>query len=247
MVVDRSKGVPSGTEVFLRLLLGELWTLKFAQMFAYGKWLYPNRRQLHGTSELDQRCLKMRNSHQISSPPTPKITPKPHFGGPFNAKPIIQINLCKSYINRATKVKLYSYIGIGKYSGCVKIFPLGSSGGSRALNVNLGPPIISETTGARKLKLKTQLDVVKYLLSCDNYRGVSLLSHCGKVMTSIILQRIRLRTEEILTEAQAGFLAGRSTIDQLFTLRRLAETYIEFSKYLYVCYVDFKKVFDSVW
>jgi len=29
-------------------------------------------------------------------------------------------------------------------------------------------------------------------LSCDNYRGVSLLSHCGKVMTSIILQRIRL-------------------------------------------------------
>jgi len=47
-------------------------------------------------------------------------------------------------------------------------------------------------------------------LSCDNYKGVSLLS-------------------------------------QLFTLRRLAETYIEFSKYLYVCYVDFKKAFDSVW
>lgn len=86
-------------------------------------------------------------------------------------------------------------------------------------------------------------------LSCDNYnyRGASLLSHCGKVMTSIILQRIRLRTEEILSEAQAGFRAGRSTIDQLFTLRRLAETYIEFSKYLYVCYVDFKKAFDSVW
>lgn len=48
-------------------------------------------------------------------------------------------------------------------------------------------------------------------LSCDNYnyRGVSLLSHCGKVMTSIILQRIRLRTEEILSEAQAGFRAGQ--------------------------------------
>jgi len=24
-------------------------------------------------------------------------------------------------------------------------------------------------------------------LSCDNYRGVSLLSHCGKVMTTVIL------------------------------------------------------------
>jgi len=52
----------------------------------------------------------------------------------------------------------------------------------------------------------------KVKLSCDNYRGVSLLSHCGKVMTSIILQRIRQRTEEILSEAQAGFRAGRSTI-----------------------------------
>jgi len=47
-------------------------------------------------------------------------------------------------------------------------------------------------------------------------------------------QRIRLRTEEILSDTQAGFRAGRSTIDQLFTLRRLAETYIEFSKYMSV-------------
>ena len=29
-------------------------------------------------------------------------------------------------------------------------------------NVNLGPPNISESTRARKLKLKTQLDIVKY-------------------------------------------------------------------------------------
>ena len=35
----RSKGVPSGSGVFLRLLVGELWTPKLAQIFAYGKWL----------------------------------------------------------------------------------------------------------------------------------------------------------------------------------------------------------------
>jgi len=44
------------------------------------------------------------------------------------------------------------------YLGYVKVFPLGGAG---PLNVNLGPPVISETTGTRKLKLKTQLDVVK--------------------------------------------------------------------------------------
>jgi len=35
-------------------------------------------------------------------------------------------------------------------------------GGAGRLNVNLRPYIISENTGARKLKLKTQLHVVKY-------------------------------------------------------------------------------------
>jgi len=66
-------------------------------------------------------------------------------------------------------------------------------------------------------------------------------------MTSIMLQRVRQRTEEILDEAQAGLRSGRSTMNQLFTLRRLAEMYSEFSKYLYLCYVDFQKAFDSGW
>ena len=71
--------------------------------------------QLHGPSHLDQRCLKTRNSNDGYTflpnifAPKFKITPKPHFGGPFNAKPIIQIDLRKSYVNGATKVKLYRY------------------------------------------------------------------------------------------------------------------------------------------
>jgi len=52
--------------------------------------------------------------------------------------------------------------------------------------------------------------------------------------------------EEILTEAQARFRANRSTVDQIFTLRQLAEKYDEFGKELYVCYIDFRKAFDSV-
>ena len=96
---------------------------------------------VHGASDLYQRCLKTSNSEDgYTFPPnifapTPKITPKPHFGGPFNAKPIIHGAHRKSHVNGATKLKLYSYIGIGKYLGewgCVVIFPLGASGGRRA-------------------------------------------------------------------------------------------------------------------
>ena len=64
-------------------------------------------------------------------------------------------------------MKLYSYIGlgIGKYLGCVNVFPLGGvRGGAGPLNVNLGPLDISETTRPIKLNLKILLDMVKYPL-----------------------------------------------------------------------------------
>ena len=81
----------TGIGVFLRLLLGELGTPKPAQIFAHGKWLYPYRMILHGASDLDQRCLKTRNSKNGCTfppnifTPTPNI-PKTPFWGPFIAK-----------------------------------------------------------------------------------------------------------------------------------------------------------------
>ena len=84
-------------------------------------------------------------------------------------------------------------------------------------------------------------------LDCNNYRGISLLSHPGKILTYIIQQRIRYKTESILSEAQAGFRPGRGTADQLFALRQIMESCIEKGKNLVVCYIDFEKAFDRVW
>ena len=42
------------------------------------------------------------------------------------------------------------------------------TGGTGPPNLNIGPPKISETTGVRMLKLKTQLDIVKYSLWVKN-------------------------------------------------------------------------------
>ena len=47
------------------------------------------------------------------------------------------------------------------FSG-TKLFPLGGTRGRSTLSVNLGPPHISETTRARKLKFYTHLDWAKY-------------------------------------------------------------------------------------
>ena len=110
--------------------------------FAYGKWLYPYRMLLHGASDLDQRCLQTCNSKDGCTftpnifAPTPKITPKPHFGGPFNAKPIIQIALSKSHVNGATKVKLLTLqlyrFCISKYLGMYQNFSVRGVRGRRA-------------------------------------------------------------------------------------------------------------------
>ena len=54
------------------------------------------------------------------------------------------------------------------------------------------------------------------------------------------------RTEEILAEAQCGFRTNRNTIDQVFTFRQVAEKYKEFGKDSYVCYIDFRKAFNSI-
>ena len=59
--------------------------------------------------------------------------------------------LRQSHVNGATTLKLYGYIGTWKCQNLSARGRLG--GGAGPLNVNLGPPIISETTGARKLKL----------------------------------------------------------------------------------------------
>jgi len=129
----------------------------------------PIHNVLHGASDLDQRCLKTRNSEDGCTfppnifAPTPKITPKPHFVGSFNAKPIIQRALRQSHGNGATTLKLYGYIGIGTYLGvCRNFSDKGRLGYAGPLNVNLGLRDIWETTTARKLNLKIPLDMVKY-------------------------------------------------------------------------------------
>ena len=59
------------------------------------------------------------------------------------------------------------------------------------------------------------------LQQCQSYRTKSLISHPSKVMLKIILNRLNPQAEKIIAEEQAGFIAGRSTTEQIFNLRIL--------------------------
>jgi len=144
--------VPSGSGLFLRLLVWKLGTPKLAQIFAYGKRLYTHIMLVHGASvsHLDQRCLKTRNSEDGCTFPqytfilTPKITPKTPFWGTFQCKTYYTESSHKSHVTGATKLKLYSYISIGKYLGCVKIFPLGGVLETHGPLMQIWDPLLSQ-------------------------------------------------------------------------------------------------------
>ena len=82
---------------------------------------------------------------------------------------------------------------------------------------------------------------------CNNYRTISLISHPSKVMLKVLLNRLKPQAEEIIAEEQAGFIIGRSTIEQIFNLRIICEKYIQHQQDLYHVFIDFKKAFDRVW
>ena len=84
----------------------------------------------------------------------------------------------------------------------------------------------------------------------DNYRGISLLCATCKVFTTILAERLKvwMESEEKLCTEQAGFRADHSTIDHVFTMNAmiLKHVYGEGRGKLYVCFVDYRKAFDSV-
>ena len=84
------------------------------------------------------------------------------------------------------------------------------------------------------------------LSDCSNYRTISLISHMGKILLMVLLNRLKQYLDPYLAEGQAGFRKDRSTIHQILILRLLAEKAKRNGKKIYNCFIDFQKAFDTV-
>ena len=84
----------------------------------------------------------------------------------------------------------------------------------------------------------------------SNYRGISINSILGKVFSIVLKNRLEQFVQEntLIDDTQIGFKRNCRTSDHMFVLRTLIDKYVKKLKTpLYVCFVDFKKAYDSVW
>ena len=64
---------------------------------------------------------------------------------------------------------------------------------------------------------------------CGNYRGISLVSHAGKVLLKVVARRLSAYCEAkgLLPEEQCGFRPDRSTTDMMFCGSQAAGSWAE--------------------
>ena len=81
---------------------------------------------------------------------------------------------------------------------------------------------------------------------CENYRGITMLPVCYKVLTILIKEKLEPYIERKTSESQSGFRKGRATSDHLFTIRQIMEKCREVNKDIWQLFIDFKQAYDSI-
>ena len=83
-------------------------------------------------------------------------------------------------------------------------------------------------------------------LECENFRAITILNAAYKVISQIIFRRLSPLVNEFVGSYQAGFVDGRSTTDQIFTVRQILQKCREYQVPTHHLFVDFKAAYDSI-
>ena len=81
---------------------------------------------------------------------------------------------------------------------------------------------------------------------CQEYRTISIMSQVTKLLLKIVMDRMKMKVEAELDDAQSGFCQGKGTREGLLNLRLICERHLEVQKDVYICFLDSEKAFDRV-
>ena len=81
---------------------------------------------------------------------------------------------------------------------------------------------------------------------CNNSRDINLLSVEGKLFGSVLIKRVRARTECATGEEKCGFRQGRGCMDQVFAVRQVCNKYLVNGKDVFYAFMDLEKAYDTI-
>ena len=87
------------------------------------------------------------------------------------------------------------------------------------------------------------------IYSTDNYRGLTINSCLAKLFNTVLNNRLikLLESNKSICDNQIGFKSKARTSDHIFIINTLFRKFCKSNQRLYLCFVDFKKAYDSVW
>lgn len=82
--------------------------------------------------------------------------------------------------------------------------------------------------------------------TCENYRGISVIAMIGRLYGRVLKNIMEEQIKGKIGEDQAGFTAGRSTIDHIYTIQQLIEKKKAKNRAVHLAFIDLKKAYDTV-
>jgi hypothetical protein len=79
---------------------------------------------------------------------------------------------------------------------------------------------------------------------CENYRGITLGNAAYKILSNIILGKIKPYIEKVMGDYQNGFRDRRSVIDNIFALKIINKKLWEYNQSVQYLFIDFQKAYD---
>ena len=76
---------------------------------------------------------------------------------------------------------------------------------------------------------------------CQEYRTISIMSQVTKLLLKIVIDRMKMKIETELDDAQSGFRQGKGTREGLLNLRLICERHLEVQKDGYICFLRLRK------
>ena len=81
---------------------------------------------------------------------------------------------------------------------------------------------------------------------CGNYRSISLVSLGSKLLSNMLIFRLRYAVDKVLREEQCSFRKGRGRVDQVFTFWLIIEKCLSCQTPLVFSFIHYDQAFNSV-